>query len=685
MRRGSRVRRVLEDQLLHLLELVGAGARRAARTAPSRRSSAPRRPARPCRSPSSRFVARCASRPRRRRRAPRRPPSSRSRTVWLTQTCASMPQTSAWSRPRGRSPSASAAEKQTFSSGSTPLGQVLGDLGRGRPEALRVLLGDDDRDAERVGALRPASPSRRRSPSKPGTALRKASWTSITTSAARSRSSFARSRGHPHREAALPVGDPAGRDRHQHPAAQRRGRRSTSCPSGSPSPRAPASHSASRSSSARFASRADRDPRRLEAERLARPAPIRSTSSAEVEHARAARARCRGRRTRSRARSRPSPPASNGTSFSSSECGAWSVATQSIVPSRRPSISAWRSSSVRSGGFILKRESRLRTASSVSVRWCGVASQVIRDAGRLRRARPPRPTRAHERCWTWIARLLVGGERGVAGDHRRLRDRRDRRRARARAETSPSCITPSPESSGSSSCSAIAPPTRRWYWSARRSTPGVARSAGRRRRSRPRPPSRSSAISVSSSPAIPRVTAGDEADRHRRLARGPLAQRRRRRRRCRPAARCSPSRRSRSSRRRRRRGSRSRCPPRPRGPGVRRWTCGSKKAGNDGAGPRPRSPRRRPALGASRLGELGDLAVADDDVVACRRCPRAGRATRGAADHQRRRRLARRSRASRGERRGASLTRAPRSASGPRALAPRRQPPRAASRPASSS
>ncbi len=69
--------------------------------------------------------------------------------------------------------------------------------------------------------------------------------------------------------------------------------------------------------------------------------------------------------------SRPVTPiaaCSKGTSFSSGACGAWSVATQSMVPSRSPSISAWRSSSVRSGGFILKRESRLRTASSVSVR-----------------------------------------------------------------------------------------------------------------------------------------------------------------------------------------------------------------------------------------------------------------------------------------------------------------------------
>ncbi len=59
---------------------------------------------------------------------------------------------------------------------------------------------------------------------------------------------------------------------------------------------------------------------------------------------------------------------SNGTSFSSRACGAWSVATQSIVPARSPSISAWRSLSVVSGGCIFMRVSKPRTSSSVSSR-----------------------------------------------------------------------------------------------------------------------------------------------------------------------------------------------------------------------------------------------------------------------------------------------------------------------------
>ena len=103
--------------------------------------------------------------------------------------------------------------------------------------------------------------------------------------------------------------------------------------------------------------------------------------------------------------SRPVTPIaalSKGTSFSSLACGAWSVAMQSIVPSRSPSISAWRSASERSGGFILKRiGSRLRTSSSVRQRWCGVASQLIRTPAALA-ARTASTDSAAERCWTWI-------------------------------------------------------------------------------------------------------------------------------------------------------------------------------------------------------------------------------------------------------------------------------------------
>ena len=65
---------------------------------------------------------------------------------------------------------------------------------------------------------------------------------------------------------------------------------------------------------------------------------------------------------------------SNGLAFSSSLCGAWSVTIISIVPSLIPSIILILSSSVLNGGFILALVPYLSTASSVRVKWCGVAS-----------------------------------------------------------------------------------------------------------------------------------------------------------------------------------------------------------------------------------------------------------------------------------------------------------------------
>ncbi len=49
----------------------------------------------------------------------------------------------------------------------------------------------------------------------------------------------------------------------------------------------------------------------------------------------------------------PNAAVSHSVSLSSSGCGAWSVATQSIVPSARPSRSAATSARVRSGGLTL--------------------------------------------------------------------------------------------------------------------------------------------------------------------------------------------------------------------------------------------------------------------------------------------------------------------------------------------
>ena len=113
-----------------------------------------------------------------------------------------------------------------------------------------------------------------------------------------------------------------------------------------------------------------------------RPTSARAASRARSDPAR--RGACRGRRTPSRARSRRTAPPRTATSFSSRECGAWSVATHAIVPLRSASTSASRSLAVPSGGFIFVFGSSERTASSVRTRWCGVTSAVAATPRRLR-------------------------------------------------------------------------------------------------------------------------------------------------------------------------------------------------------------------------------------------------------------------------------------------------------------
>ena len=161
-------------------------------------------------------------------------------------------------------------------------------------------------------------------------------------------------------ERPLPVGDRAGGDGGEHPAAQR----------------APGEAAVLRA--ARVAGLADLPLRRevdqAQVGRAGRPrsaaAPGRTARRRPTASRPPARAAARPGRTSSvwtaaNAVSSPVVPigaSSHGTSFSSRACGAWSVAMQSIVPSRRPSISAWRSASPRSGGFIFSRVSSARRA-----------------------------------------------------------------------------------------------------------------------------------------------------------------------------------------------------------------------------------------------------------------------------------------------------------------------------------
>ena len=64
----------------------------------------------------------------------------------------------------------------------------------------------------------------------------------------------------------------------------------------------------------------------------------------------------------------PNAAATHSVSLSSSGCGAWSVATQSMVPSASPARRAATSSAVRSGGLTLNTGSYPAASSSVSSR-----------------------------------------------------------------------------------------------------------------------------------------------------------------------------------------------------------------------------------------------------------------------------------------------------------------------------
>ena len=127
----------------------------------------------------------------------------------------------------------------------------------------------------------------------------------------------------------LPVDDAARGDGRQDPARAACGRRSSSSPSGSRSrPRPPPTPRRGRSAPGRRGW-----PTAISG--VGRPisaAPALSFSTISAS-GRTPCTPCRPRRTRSRGPVVPIGASSNGTSFSSRACGAWSVAMQSIVPS----------------------------------------------------------------------------------------------------------------------------------------------------------------------------------------------------------------------------------------------------------------------------------------------------------------------------------------------------------------
>ena len=159
----------------------------------------------------------------------------------------------------------------------------------------------------------------------------------------------------------------------------------------------------------------------------------------------------------------------NSTSFSWTAWGAWPVAIASIVPSASPTRHASTSAALRSGGDIFVFVSKPRVASSVSVRWWGLAAAVTW----MPRSRASRISATAPAVDTWAtckwapvssasirsrATITLSAAAGLPGSPRRV-------------ETGPSLTTPSRTRLRSSAWTITGRSTSREYSSTRRCMP----------------------------------------------------------------------------------------------------------------------------------------------------------------------------------------------------------------------
>ncbi len=203
----------------------------------------------------------------------------------------------------------------------------------------------------------------------------------------------------------------------------------------------------------------------------------------------------------------------NSTCLSSGPWGAWSVAMASMIPSLSAPTMDCRSLSARRGGFIFAWVSydstagpsaagMPATASSVRVKWCGVASAVTRTprafACRMARTLPAALTCATCKCAPVISArsrsrstIATSAAAGMPGSPRRV-------------ATAPSFMQPSALSVRSSAWTMTGRSRSRAYSSARRITP--ADMTGRPSSvTQTQPASFNSAMSARASPLLPRV------------------------------------------------------------------------------------------------------------------------------------------------------------------------------------
>jgi hypothetical protein len=199
----------------------------------------------------------------------------------------------------------------------------------------------------------------------------------------------------------------------------------------------------------------------------------------------------------------PGSLSAKGTFFSSSSTGAWSLTSASIVPSARPWAIASRSRPWRSGGSSRIAASYQPMSTSVRCRLWMLASAVTASPSALARRTNPTPAALlrRQRCSRApvsrasskkVARAIVSAIAGMPARPMRV-------------ASSPLAATPWPSQASFGRSQAVKPKVAA-YCSARCST-DVSRTGTSACEKPTHPASRSAAISVSTSPPRPRVSA----------------------------------------------------------------------------------------------------------------------------------------------------------------------------------
>ena len=172
-------------------------------------------------------------------------------------------------------------------------------------------------------------------------------------------------------------------------------------------------------------------------------------------------------------------------------------------------MTASMSAQVRRGGFILKFESKVRSRSSVRVKWWGQASAVTRTPRRLP-SRTSSTERAVEMCWMWSRPPVISARR-MSRATMMSSAAAGMPASPSRIDSKPSFITPPTVSSGTWQCCMIGRSNILAYSSARRIREAEATGAPSSVKATA-PPATSWPSSASSSPLRPLLDGADRID-----------------------------------------------------------------------------------------------------------------------------------------------------------------------------